>query len=154
MDKKLPTVSLWNPLWTIVWSFIFSPLFGSILQRANWAELNKKAEEDNSNLWIGISFIAVLAYLFAEPWLPESAFAEFYFIIYWVALYLLWIVLSGHKQYRYVKENIDPDYHHRLWGKPLMLGAMGLVLWMAISLTYILLLITSGFIDPATINVQ
>lgn len=146
-ESSRPQIALWNPLWTIIWSFLFTPIFGAFLQRTNWSDMGEADETSTCGLWVFLGFVYMGGYLFAEPWLPESEFSEFYFFGSYLIVYILWIVTSGWKQVKAVKERYGDDYHHKLWGKPIMLGAAGLLLWMAISLTYIIGLLASGIIS-------
>ena len=150
--EKTISVSLWNPYWTIIWSFLFTPVLGSFLQRTNWSEMGEIEETANSGLWIFLSLAFMLGYLFAEPWLPETDFSSYYFLIAYSAFYLLWVFLYAIKQVKFVSLHYGSNYHHRLWGKPIMLGAAGLLLWMAISLTYIIGLIASGIISADVVK--
>ena len=51
-------------------------------------------------------------------------------------------IFDGWAQVPFVRDRYGDNYHHRLWGKPIMLGAGGLVLWMMMSLTYVIAIIT------------
>lgn len=152
--KSVPTIALWNPFWIMVWSFIFSPVLGSILIRANCSEMGKELQAESSSYWTVTGMVLLIAYLFAEPWLPASALSDFYFWFLWLGFYFIWLFASALPHYRHVNGTFGPNYYHRLWGKPLMLGAAGLLLWMAVSLTYIIGLLAAGILDPNTINLQ
>lgn len=153
-SKTVPPIALWNPLWINVWSFLFSPILGSILIRANWSEMGKTLQSESSSYWTTIGLLLLFLYLVAEPWLPASEFADYYFWILWLGFYFSWLFISALPHYKYVKQTFGTNYHHKLWGKPLMLGAAGLLLWMALSLTYIVGLLAMGVLDPNTIDLQ
>lgn len=139
---KSPAISLWNPLWSVIWSYIFTPIFGAFIQRTNWSEMGEHDRTANSNLWLALGLIFMFGYLFLEPWLPDSAWSDWYFLGSYSLFYLLWVFCDGWHQVSFVKDRYGDNYHHRLWGKPIMLGAGGLVLWMAMSLTYVIALVT------------
>ncbi len=102
---------------------------------------------NQSSIWIYLGLIFLGGYLFAEPFLPEANdLSQYYFLICWSIFYLLWLFFDGRFQISAVKLRYGTNYHHKLWGRPLMLGAGGLVLWTAISLTYIVGLVMMGII--------
>ena len=82
----------------------------------------------NSHMWMILGLVFMFGYLLLEPWLPESNFEDFYFLGSYTLFYAAWVIFDG--------------WAHRLWGKPIMLGAGGLVLWMMMSLTYVIAVIT------------
>lgn len=146
-NTKYPVIALWNPTWTIIWSLIFSPVFGAFLQRTNWIEMGEEDKATQSGIWVALGLIFLGGYLFAEPFLPDdNDFSQYYFLICWVVFYCLWLILDGRLQVSAVSARYGEDYHHKLWGKPLMLGAGGLLIWTAISLTYIVGLLMMGII--------
>ncbi len=144
-NTKMDQIALWNPVWTVVWSFIFSPAFGSMLQKTNWTEMGEYDKASTSGLWFSLSLFFLAAYLFAEPFIPEDIpLVDYLFFICWVVFYLIWILCNGLGQIRYVRERYGTGYYHRLWTRPILIGVGGLVLWIAVSLTYIICLIMSG----------
>ena len=102
-SSHLP-IALWNPLWTIIWSFLFTPIFGAFLQRTNWSDMGEADETSTCGLWVFLGFVYMGGYLFAEPWLPESEFSEFYFFGSYLIVYILWIVTSGSLTLRRLKQ--------------------------------------------------
>ena len=138
--------ALWNPFWTLVWSAIFTPIFGAMIQHLNWKALGQDAQAASSLLWVKASAAFYVLYLVAEPWLPESDYLPYAFAGTSLLLWLVWMATNGLKQQRYVAEQFGQHYHHKLWGRPMMLGAFFWVIWMAVSLTYVLALILSGTI--------
>lgn len=151
MTKNKHPIALWNPFWSVIWAVIFTPVFGAFIQRINWNEMGDAGRAAISGLWVKGSLFYLLAYLFAEPWLPEGDFSAWYFPASYALFYILWVFLSGKEQIKAVRDRFGSDYYHRLWGRPLMMGAAGLVLWMAISVTYVIALIFAGILDPASV---
>jgi hypothetical protein len=151
-SAPLPTVSLWNPLWTILWSLLFTPVFGALLQKKNWLEMGRLDEASRTGKWLTAGLILYFGYIFAEPFLPDSALSDFYFFILHIAFFAAWTVFDGIKQIRFVRTKYGTNYHRKLWGRPLMFAGMVMVLWMAISLTYVLGLILGGVVDPAVLQ--
>lgn len=140
-NKSTPPIALWNPIWILIWSFIFSPIFGAVLQKLNWKNIGEFKKADACGNWVTLGIILFFIYLIAEPFLPASAFTDFYFIAFWLAFYFLWAFCQGTHQITFIREHFGNNYHHKLWGKPLMCGAGCMLLWMAISLTYIISLV-------------
>lgn len=139
---KSPAIALWNPLWTVIWSYIFTPVFGAFLQRTNWSEMGEQDRTANSHMWMILGLVFMFGYLLLEPWLPESNYEDFYFLGSYTLFYAAWVIFDGWAQVPFVRDRYGDNYHHRLWGKPIMLGAGGLVLWMMMSLTYVIAIIT------------
>jgi hypothetical protein len=151
-SAPLPTVSLWNPLWTILWSILFTPVFGALLQKKNWLEMSRLDEAQRAGRWLTAGLILYFGYIFAEPFLPDTAYSDFYFIAAHTVFFAAWAALEGRKQVTSVRARYGTNYHHKLWGRPLMFAGMVMVLWMAISLTYVLGLILGGVVDPAVLQ--
>ena len=107
------------------------------------AKLGEQDRTANSHMWMILGLVFMFGYLLLEPWLPESNFEDFYFLgsLHFVFT-PLGFIFDGWAQVPFVRDRYGDNYHHRLWGKPIMLGAGGLVLWMMMSLTYVIAVIT------------
>ncbi len=151
-NKNLPAIALWNPTWIAIWSFIFTPIFGAILHKKNWQEMGMYDDANTAGTWVTVSIVIFFGYLFTEPFLPEGSYSQFYLLSVWVIFYAAWLFAQGFKQIQVIKKRYGEAYHHKLWGKPLMIGAGGMMLWLAISLTYIIILILSGIIKTVPVN--
>jgi len=110
-------VELWNPNTAANWCLLFTPIFGAWIHAKNWQGLNQPVKAKKSMLWVyfGFVFFLVILILPDNPRTPSSPI----FLI-------TWYLLSARDQVKYVK-NHNIQYREKAWGRPLLLGVLGLV---------------------------
>ena len=120
MDKRRE--QLWNPNAIGRWSILFSPFFGSILTFMNWRALGKDKEAKKALVWILISMLVLVAFLFllAQQYFGFTALGIVAFIIVWYSS-------LNSPQAKYFKIELNNQYIKKKWGKPLGLALGGLV---------------------------
>lgn len=110
---------LWNPNAAANWSLVFTPILGAWLQAKNWTNLDEPEEAKKSMYWVYAGFVFLVVILF----LPDDVGAAPGYIYV-----LAWYFTSGKKQAKYLKEK-HIDYKKKSWGKPLLFGFIGVVLY-------------------------
>jgi uncharacterized protein YecT (DUF1311 family) len=133
---------IWNPSTVAGLSFVFSPAFGSYLLASNWKALGEPEKAASSKIWFFISlvFLVVLAGLSAVFAGNENSRG----IVNGVAIvyFIVWYSLSGRLQVKHVKEMFGKTFAKRSFVKPVLIGSVLLVVYIAIVIG--LLIATQG----------
>ncbi len=136
-------VPLWNPNAIGCWSLLFTPLFGSTLTFMNWRALGEDKEAKKVLVWILISTLVLVAFLFildaavhilgrAAYTLAPAAAVYIYILaravpLGIVAFILVWYFFLNRPQAKYFRIELNNQYIKKKWGKPLGLALGGLV---------------------------
>lgn len=135
---ETPEVALWNPMWAILLSFIFTPVFGGIVCGLNWRALAKEELAIRSFGFTRSSLFIMVLYIFAEPMLRGVPFTQYILLAIMVGLWLVWTLMDGMKQLRYVNDTVGEAYEHKFWGKCITWGVGGWVGYYGLAITYVL----------------
>jgi len=123
---------IWNPSTVTGLSFVFSPAFGSYLMASNWKALGQPEKAAASKTWFFISlvFLVVLAGLSAVFAGSDSSRG----IVNGVAIvyFIVWYSVSGRLQVKHVKEVFGKKFAKRSFVKPVLIGSVLLVVYIAI----------------------
>jgi len=113
---------LWNPNAAANWSLLFTPILGAWLHAKNWEALSQWDKARKSMMWVYVGFAFFVGVIF----LPDSVgtLPGFIFII-------AWYFTIGKKQATYLRVN-SIKYQKRPWKKPLLIGAAGFIVYVAI----------------------
>jgi hypothetical protein len=119
--------ALWNPSVAAAWSILFTPIFGAYLHMLNWRALNEPIKAANAKGWLIASLIVLgvaiengFIFSHSKPITRLTGALQWAFLIFWY-------FLAARTQAKYVKEHFGKAYPHKRWGKPLMMGALGIV---------------------------
>lgn len=104
------------------WSLIFTPAFGAYLQMLNWRTLGKTEKAASSQNWfyagLGMLLVYIIMSLFmSDPKAADGAARGLGFLFL-----LMWYLLSGRAQGKYVKEKFGKTYAKKPWGRALLIG--------------------------------
>ncbi len=124
VEQVIPRIKLWNPNPIAGWSLLFTPLFGSTLTFMNWRALGKDEEAKKALVWILISALVLVAFLFI---LDAAAHNLAPAPLGIVAFILVWYSSLNRPQAKYFKTELNNQYIKKKWGKPLGLALGGLV---------------------------
>ena len=124
---------LWNPNAAANWSLMFTPIFGAYIHAKNWNELGQHERANKSMLWVYIGFAILVSVLF----LPDVGGR-----LVCIAFLISWYFFSAKSQVKYLKEN-NINYEKKSWGKAVLLGFSGLIIFLVISISLLLV------IDPS-----
>lgn len=113
------TPKLWNPNAAANWSLLFTPILGAWLHAKNWKELDQPDKAKKSMIWVYVGFVVLMVVLF----LPDGVGR-----VPGIIFLLAWYFSSAKGQVKYLKEN-SISYVKKAWGKPLLLGTFGLVVF-------------------------
>lgn len=113
--------ALWNPNAAACWSLLFSPIFGAALHMFNARAMgDTELEKLNKGFMWGTLAVLVIAILLA-------IFAGINTNFVGLAALGAWYGAVGRKQVALVKERYGSNYPRRSWGKPILLGILGIV---------------------------
>lgn len=143
MKEKNTLPTLWNPTVIALATLFFTPIFGSILVTGNAKNLNIIPAGQSTLFWIRTTVVSLIAVIFIQILLPQLAFTRFLGLIALVTLWLVWFLTSGLAHIRLVKEKA-PQYTHRLFAKPMLLGVMGYFAYALVSTTIAMGLYLAG----------
>jgi hypothetical protein len=118
------TPKLWNPNAAVNWSLLFTPILGAWLHAKNWKELDQPDKSQKSMIWVYVGFVFWIVVLF----LPDNVGSGPGLIFL-----LAWYFSSAKGQVKHLKEN-NINYEKKAWGKPLLLGLAGLVVYIVVGL--------------------
>jgi len=119
--------AIWNPNSAANWSLIFSPAFGAYLHMKNWEALGEPAKASVAKVWVLVTLLAIAGTTVAAAVLPNSRSLDGVSRMVGFVLLLSWYFSSARSQAEYVKSRYGKDYPRRSWGKPLLLGCLALV---------------------------
>jgi len=128
--------AIWNPNATVNWSFPFTPAFGSYLQSKNWRVLGHENKAKAAMIWFYISIVAITISLLSFGIYNYNAIN---FVEIWLFYIIIWYLVSGRNQAKYVKEKFGKDYSRRSWSKPILIGFGG---WLAYNAAIIALIVS------------
>lgn len=113
--------ALWNPNAAACWSLLFSPIFGAALHMFNARAMgDAELEKLNKGFMWGTLAVLVIAILLAIFSGIKANFVG-------IAALGAWYGAVGRKQVALVKERYGSNYPRRSWGKPILLGILGIV---------------------------
>lgn len=122
-DKHIQMPSLWNPYAANCWSILFSPAFGAYLNALNWKAMGDEGKARASMIWFYVSAALLVPDLFVPPDARQAV--NLLYVVY----LLVWYFVSGRPQEKYVKRIYDKAYPRKLWGKPLGIAFLALVVY-------------------------
>jgi uncharacterized protein YecT (DUF1311 family) len=116
---------IWNPSTVAGLSFFFTPVFGSLLQGANWRSLGQPERAASSKVWFYISLLVLVAMAAATVLFVGKATAGNNAIpgmirIGGIIYYFVWYVVSGRQQVSYVKNEFGKTYAKKSLAKPIL----------------------------------
>jgi hypothetical protein len=119
--------ALWNPSVAAAWSILFTPIFGPYLHMLNWRRLNEPIKAANAKGWFIASLIVLgvaieNGFIFSD----SKPITRLTGVLQWTFL-IFWYFFAARMQAKYVKEHFGKAYARKGWGKPVMLGALGIV---------------------------
>jgi hypothetical protein len=121
--------SLWNPNAIANWSLLLTPIFGAWLTAKNWQALGQDAYAQKSRKWMlgmaaGLPLATVLMNMTSLPSFVFPAVLGSF-----VAIFLLWFFMENRKQNSYIKMRFSNGYTKQSWLRPLVRGAVALIIW-------------------------
>jgi hypothetical protein len=139
-----PSAELWNPNAAVNWSVLFTAAFGARVQALNWRALGEPDKARASMIWFYVTLAMLAGYLTTVmvthgPVAPGIARA----IIF--AGLIAWYYRSGRAQARHIEKTYGVVYHHRSWGKPLLIGVGAAMTYYLIGIVVATILIDAGY---------
>ena len=110
---------IWNPNAAACWCLLLSPAFGAFLHAKNADALGRYEEAKANRVWV-YTYLAYLGITILSIFIP--IIPDFIFNIVGLALLLSWYFTLGKKQIKFVKEELNNEYEHKPWAKPLLIG--------------------------------
>ena len=111
---------LWNPDAAASWSLLFTPIFGAWLHMKNWQALGEAKKARAAKAWASLALVILVPMSLIATWTPWLRYAA-------VALLLAWYFISARGQARWVAERYGKAYVRKGWIKPLVAGAIALL---------------------------
>lgn len=145
MAREQTPPSLYPYRGILIGSLVFTPIFGAILQAANWKALKKPEEVNACHIWIRMSVWMILAFVILqvllrnEPWMQYST--PYFLFVMWFA----WFITTGRRQTDYLKVHNLLQAPALPLKKAFFMGAAGWMGYMMISTTIAMGLYLFGF---------
>jgi hypothetical protein len=133
-QERRQAPELWNPNAAANWSLLFSPAFGSFLHMLNWRALDETEKAGTAKGWFIASLVMLAVYLVLTFVFIDSKAVDGGTRALGLAYLLVWYFSAGRAQARYVKEKFGKSYPRRGWAKPLLLGVLATIGYMAIAI--------------------
>lgn len=132
-EPKDAAPALWNPSASVNWSLLFTPAFGAYLQMLNWQALGESGKAMWSRVWFyaSLGMLGLYIYMSVSSGIPMADDKISHAISF--SFLLAWYFLFGKTQSLHVKKKLGGRYAKKSWGKPLLVGAGGLVAYFAVA---------------------
>lgn len=125
-EASVTAPALWNPSAAANWSLVFSPAFGAYIQMLNWRALGEPRRAAASKRW----FIAILCFVglmgFMGIMRPGTDVGSLSSNLGFIVL-IVWYLVSGRSQIKFVKERFGADYVRQPWSRPLVFGLLAVL---------------------------
>lgn len=143
--------AMWNPNAAASWSLLLTPVFGAFIQMKNWRAMGNEYNARISGMWAAWSLAILIGTAFAGVLLPESKAFDMGTRLLGFALLIAWYYSSGKKQMTHVAARYGKNYQRKGWGKPLLLGVLGILGYFALIMAFWFVL---GFFDGSADQVE
>jgi len=131
LEEEAPPI--WNPNAAANWSLIFSPAFGAFLQMRNWRALGEDAKAASAKGWFIASLAVLAVYIVLGLAVRDPRAADGASRTLALVYLIVWYFSAGRSQAKYVKEKFGAAYPRRGWAKPLLIGVLAFVGYVALA---------------------
>jgi len=124
---------LWNPNAAANWSLVFTPAFGALLHMLNWRALGEDGKTASAKGWFIASLAMLVVYIALGLALRDPRAADAAGRAAGLGYLIVWYFATARSQAKYVKERFGKTYPRKGWTKPLLLGALALIGYLALA---------------------
>ena len=127
--------ALFNPAAAAALSILFTPIFGAQLQALNWTALGEPGLARSSRLWVRMTLWLIGIFMVMQALFRHEPLMRFGGIYFLVVVWLGWMVTTGWRQISFVRSLFGTNYEKRRFGRAIILGAGGWVIYSMVSLS-------------------